>query len=71
MSDETAFSGPGKPDISTKGGRDVPVPVFFNRDTKAGEDEISIDTVETPREKAVRVDAAEALGQSNASAPKV
>lgn len=72
MADDIGFSGPGAPNISnpTSGGAKVSLPTFFVGQ-KAKEDQITPETVETPREKAVRVDAAESLGQSEASAPKV
>lgn len=70
MADDIGFSGPGKAVTEARSGRNVPVPTFF-LGQKAPEDEITPETVETPREKAMRADAQEALGQSNASAPKI
>lgn len=69
--DEIGFSGPGAPDIKKNKGTAVPVPTFFKSEGGNPEDELTPETVETPREKAVRLDAVEALGQSQATAPKL
>ena len=70
MADETSF-GSGSHPKEPRSGTRVDVPVFFERAGRAPEDELSPSTVETPREKAMRADAQEALNQSEAGAPKV
>ena len=74
MADDIGFSGPGKPDISNPrgGGTQVAVPEFFVRDAKIPEDKLSLgDTVETPREKAARLDAIQDIGVAENTAPKL
>lgn len=70
---DIGFSGPGAPNISNprSGGAKVAKPTFFVRDKSISEDQVTPETVETPREKAMRADAQEALAQSEASAPKI
>jgi hypothetical protein len=71
MASEIGFSGPGKALTEAKSGRRVEVPTFFVKEGGQPEDEITPETVETPRERAVRADAQESLGQSEAGAPKI
>lgn len=70
VASDIGFSGPGKANTEARSGKSVALPKFF-AGGKSPEDEITPETVETPRERAVRIDAQEALGQSEASAPKL
>lgn len=71
VADGIGFSGPGKADVSGVRGRDVPLPTFFESEGGQPEDELTPSTVETPRERGMRLDAIDSLGQSEASAPKI
>jgi hypothetical protein len=68
---DIGFSGPGSPELKTNKGTSVETPTFFVGEGGQPEDELTMSTVETPRERAMRVDGQESLGQSMASAPKV
>lgn len=81
MADETAFSGPGAPDIAAnpryggEAGNDsdtdaVETPKFFVK-SNVPEDEVSLETVETPREEAARLDAVQDIGSTSSGAPKL
>ena len=68
---EIGFSGPGSAKTEARSGTRVETPTFFVKEGGAPEDELTPSTVETPREKAMRADAQEAFGQSEAGAPKI
>lgn len=71
--DDTAFSGPGAPNISNprSGGTQVALPTFFVRSNAVPEDELTPSTVETPREKAARADSVDDSGNTQSGAPKL
>ena len=80
MADDIGFSSSGAPSLKAspryrgeagdQGGQLVKTPEFFVK-SSISEDEVSIETTETPREKAARMDAVEDIGSSEASAPKM
>lgn len=72
MADSIGFSGPGAPDLKNRNDSDdyPALPTFFVKGAYP-EDELTPSTVETPREKAMRVDGQETSGNSAASAPKI
>lgn len=65
---DIAFSGSGAPNISKQSGTKVPVPTFFPN-VRINDDEISLDTVATPRERALAKDAAD--NNTMSGAPKL
>lgn len=69
MADSTAFSGPGSANTEARSGTKVELPEFFVK-SSAPEDEVSMETVETPREQAARIDAVEGIGKQT-GAPKL
>lgn len=80
MTDDIGFSGSGAPDLKAsprfrgnagdQGGASVELPEFF-KESDIPEDEVSLETTETPREEAARLDAVQDIGSSSSGAAKL